>query len=332
MLFKENEVEILIGTYEDYVVGYQIEAASKRKTPVSLEQSFAIRGHSGSVKCLAGSLNGHLVLSAGFDEMVNVLNLKKRKLLQTAEIAVICASFVGDTHVICGCDDGSVLIYEITKGSMNLEKTLCGHKGSVTSISVHPSGKVLLSLSKDNTMRTWNLIKGRCAYVTNIKSQAHIVQWSKTGNEFVIAANNEIYLYNKSGNLQHSIAVVKRINSTEFITNNILCIASDSGDLELLDLTEGKTSTKFKAHEARIKSIKSVQRFSSSSSDDNQARHDEEVYFTTASSDGCVKLWSMVVQQEGSSQHVKEPVELACADVGARLTCMTTVVRSLGCA
>lgn len=38
----------------------------------------------------------------------------------------------------------------------------------VTFIAVHPSGKLALSLGKDLTLRTWNLVKGRPAYTTNL--------------------------------------------------------------------------------------------------------------------------------------------------------------------
>jgi WD40 repeat protein len=35
-----------------------------------------------------------------------------------------------------------------------------GHKEPITSVSIHPSGKLALSVSKDNTMKLWNLVQG----------------------------------------------------------------------------------------------------------------------------------------------------------------------------
>jgi WD40 repeat protein len=35
-----------------------------------------------------------------------------------------------------------------------------GHKGPIHDIAVHPSGKLALSVSKDNTMKLWNLVHG----------------------------------------------------------------------------------------------------------------------------------------------------------------------------
>jgi WD40 repeat protein len=42
-------------------------------------------------------------------------------------------------------------------------------RGRINSLSVHPSGRLLLSVGKDKTLRTWNLIKGRSAFITNLK-------------------------------------------------------------------------------------------------------------------------------------------------------------------
>jgi len=39
---------------------------------------------------------------------------------------------------------------------------------AVTSLSVHPSGKLALSVGYDAALRTWNLVKGRQAYTTNL--------------------------------------------------------------------------------------------------------------------------------------------------------------------
>lgn len=335
---QKDEPEILIGTYEDYVVGYQvltISNAAKKKTKLTngngdddnhkatnpklkyyLEQSFAVRGHSGSVRALAASQDGSLALSVGFDEMINLFGLRKRKLIQTSEGAFNCVTFVGNSHVICGSVDSNIYIYECKSSEMKQVKTLKGHKSAITSISVHPSEKILLSLSKDNSMRTWNLIKGRCAYVTNIKSQAHLIKWSKSGDEFLIAANNEVYLYNNSGVLEHSIKLEKRVNSVEFITHDVFIVATDSGMIEFFDLKKGTLMMKFKAHEIRVKSVKGIEEGGGGDSEKSSC------LFVTASSDGVIKLWST------SKPGHDEPQKLAENDTGTRLTCMTSAVHS----
>lgn len=35
-------------------------------------------------------------------------------------------------------------------------------------VSVHPTGKLALTVGKDRSLRTWNLITGRSAFITNL--------------------------------------------------------------------------------------------------------------------------------------------------------------------
>ena len=41
-------------------------------------------------------------------------------------------------------------------------------------ISIHPSGKLALSAGKDKTLRTWNLMTAKAAYITNIKQSKRL--------------------------------------------------------------------------------------------------------------------------------------------------------------
>lgn len=81
--------------------------------------------------------------------------------------SVTCLEFYKHTHLLSGSDDGTVCVWNAR--TWNCDKTLVAHKGGVTVLSVHPSGKLALTAGKDRALKTWNLIKGRTAYVTNIK-------------------------------------------------------------------------------------------------------------------------------------------------------------------
>lgn len=305
--------EVLVGTYEDFIVGYQI-MIHESKTELSpreysFEQSFAVRFHSGSVRCLTKNQSGTLAISCGVDEMVNIFSLKRRKLLHTMEVPATCATFVRDSHIILGTSEGDIYIYEFSKASVNLVKTLGGHKSAVISMSVHPSAKILLSLSKDNTMRTWNLIKGRSAYVTNIKTGAHSITWSKSGDQFLLVVDSELYHYDLSGSLKKTCKVDKRINHIDFLSDNLVMIASDSGFVEIMDLEKGSLIHKQQAHESRIKSAQVLE------PRDKSKTNDSCPMAITCSSDGQVKLWSI--------QESNKFKELTKVDTGARITCMT---------
>lgn len=361
--------EVLLGTYEDFIVGYRVleirgksSKSSKNEQLINLkndnllysfDQSFAVRCHSGSVKCLATNSKGTLAVTSGNDEMINLLSLKKRKLLHTIEVAANCATFALDSHIIFGSQDGNIYIYEYQNSSIELAKILGGHKGPVTSLSVHPSGKILLSLSSDGTMRTWNLIKGRPAYTTNFKTQAHLVSWSKSGDKFVILDKSDVYCFELSGKLKHKFSSEKRINSVDFVNENTLILASDSGYVEFIDLDKNVSLLKHQAHDTRIKSVKVLNNVTNkpkmenagSDGDDEDDEDEEEsgagyiipandddenddglgkhIRFVTSSSDGSVKLWSfkLNVDDEGS-RDIESVQELTNTDTGSRITCM----------
>ena len=47
--------------------------------------------------------------------------------------------------------------------------TMKGHKGRVNGLSVHPTGKIAISVGKDKTLRLWNLMTGRKASATKLR-------------------------------------------------------------------------------------------------------------------------------------------------------------------
>lgn len=74
-------------------------------------------------------------------------------------------------------------------------------------------------------MKTWNLIKGRTAYVTNIKAVADSVKWSPEGTVWAVSINNVVNIYEvKSAGIKHTIDFKTRVNFVLFLNVSILCV------------------------------------------------------------------------------------------------------------
>ena len=129
---------------------------------------------------------------------------------------ITCVEFFHQGFLFSGSDDGNICVWN-TK-TWNCEKTLKAHAGGVTALSIHPSGKLALSVGKDRAMKTWNLIKGRTAYVTNIKAVADAVKWSPEGTVWGVCINTIANIYEvKSAGIKHTVDFKSRINFILFL-------------------------------------------------------------------------------------------------------------------
>ena len=113
-----------------------------------------------------------------------VYNLNRRRevgvLLEHTD-EVTCMSFVGRSHLLSGSGDNSICVWR-TSDWLCMHK-LGGHKGSITSVAPHPSGKLAVSTAKDRHLILWDLVKGRMAFNTRLEEVGEKVLWSPDGEK-----------------------------------------------------------------------------------------------------------------------------------------------------
>lgn len=166
---------IAAGTYDGLLAGWEIKEKK-------LELTFATAVHEGSIRSLsiAASVKPDVpgsLLSCGYDEALRTHDWSKR-LTSSGEIRTpsdfgtpVCSSFAPpsqhSTHCIVGFTNGKVCIYK--KRDWSVQHVLAGHDGGVSSIAVHPSGKLALSGgNSDGKLKLWDLTKGRLAFVDKV--------------------------------------------------------------------------------------------------------------------------------------------------------------------
>lgn len=74
-------------------------------------------------------------------------------------------------NLLSAAEDGSIHVWKVGGGWHHM-RSLRGHKAAVNDLSIHPSGKVALSVSHDMHLRLWDLYKGRCQYTAPLEAEA----------------------------------------------------------------------------------------------------------------------------------------------------------------
>uniref|UniRef100_A0A674HVA6 PAK1 interacting protein 1 n=2 Tax=Terrapene triunguis TaxID=2587831 RepID=A0A674HVA6_9SAUR len=297
---SRREMELVGGCYEQILFGFAVRPG-ENWTPIP---DFTHHAHTASLSAVA--VNNRYVVTGSRDETIQIYDMKKKiehGALLHHNGTITCLEFYGNAHLLSGAEDGLICIWDTKR--WECLKSIKAHKGHVTSLSIHPSGKLALSVGTDKTLRTWNLVEGRSAFIKNLKQNAHIVKWSPSGEKYVVVITNKVDVYKlETASVSGAITTEKRISSVRFITDSVLAIAGDDEVIRLYDCDSQKCLCEFKAHENRIKDIYSFE---------NQGLQ----VIVTASSDGYIKLWSLELDK------IQDRPSLLCeVNTKARLTCL----------
>ena len=301
-------MEIIIGTYEAFLLGYVLR--KDEEAGYSLQQTFAISDHNSPVRCLAAC--GHFISSGSVDEFIHIYNMKSRTevgILEKHEGTITSLQFATTKYLITTSEDGYILIWK-TGSNWTCEKTLSGHKGfGVTSLALHPSNKLLLSTGKDKKIKTWNLIKGRLAYISKTKEVAENIQWSPKGDHFMVSFDKSVDVYDiGSAGIVHSVSSTVRIQCSDFIDEDLIAIGKDGGCVEIHSFKEEKLVFQFKAHDVRVKGIASF----------TSPKNKKHTWIVTASSSGQVRVWDLK-----DKTWENDPVKVTEINASCRVTCLT---------
>lgn len=242
------DIEIIVGTYEEFLLGYQLvapEDAAQDKR--QLKQTFADKSHAGSIKSVA--VQGPWVASGGSDDRIFIYDMRTRK---QAQILLSHAGTVNTlvfspdlTHLLSGSADGHMIATRV--GSWTTEGDWRkAHAGQpVSHISCHPSSKLALSLGGDLVLNTWNLVKGRVAYKTNLKSKRTLgsspecLSWSTNGDHFTLSGPLLLEVWDiKSANVVRRAKTPSKPICVGWLNEDDCLVGLENGSIAWLSLKD----------------------------------------------------------------------------------------------
>ncbi|WVW81513.1 hypothetical protein I302_103507 [Kwoniella bestiolae CBS 10118] len=353
---------IIAGTYEKLLYGLEGTFSSESISP-KLEPIFIFPAHLACVKAVAASKGGKWLATGSEDEFVKVWDLRRRKevgSLSQHTGSITSLHFPTSSHLITTSEDSTLSLFRTSDWA--LLKSLKGHSGRVNHVDVHPTGRVALSVGKDNTLKMWDLMRGRGAASLPLGSEPEMVKFSQSGTHFAVLFPRKIQIYSLTLKLLHTLETKSRFNTLLFATippvngpeteEELLCVGTEKGVVEVYNIkvgieepqsesedeqedeaegseSKGKGATVERVgtlvgHTNRIKSISAL-RFEVPAEDDEIR---PTILLTTVSSDGLINVYDLFFVENSheiagkGENNTIDPI--ASYDTkGSRLTCVT---------
>ncbi|KIK31766.1 hypothetical protein CY34DRAFT_102802 [Suillus luteus UH-Slu-Lm8-n1] len=211
-----------------------------------------------------------------------------------------------ETMVVCGSEDGSLRLWNITEGSM-IGEPWEGHDDAVRCLDWSPNALEIASGSDDGTIRRWNPDTGRqiAPPIKTSHGWVFAVKYSAQGDKFISGGNGAICVWSRDGKLLVEIKGHGHTVMSLCWSKDGAHIFSGSADdtIRKWRWIDGKELVVLRGHTNSVKSLCLTpnERYIVSASDDysvciwdlktNQAvgnplLHDEEVFAVVMSPDG----------------------------------------------
>ena len=206
---------------------------------------------------------------------------------------------------------------------------MTGHRKEITSLSIHPSGKLALSTSRDSTLRIWDLIKGRCSYHHILEAIADVVAFSPSGSLYALVAGSKVTIHKigKEAGLLGELVHSRRVLCMAWNTDDVLLTGTEAGSIHAWDVSSStQIFEKVKAHQTRLRGLTVTAQTAPQPASPNVHVQlpalEKQTQYTVASaaSDGSVKMWHFSPDKQDDALQIVSEVS-----TGARLTCLGLV-------
>jgi len=321
------------GSYEGSLFGWQLyevervgesDGESDGVEEVAMEARMAFGFHvcPGSLRTVATSASGKYLVCGGTDEVIRIFDMQTNKscgdLAATHQGSITALQFYADSMLLSGSDDCTICIWRMSDWSCL--HILGGHKKGITGLAIHPSGKVALSVSKDNTMKMWNLVEGRIAFTRRLKGSADAVHWDPSGRFYLLVMSTSVVVHAADTNdCVLDMALNQRVNSAVF--------APCTGDWRVVAVCDNKSICVHDSDMAQGKSQPALELPSEHGRPKAVActtGTDGSIFTSVVTSSGVLMVFDDVLFRK--SCMASEEAMCALFSIGAqpRLTCLTT--------
>ncbi|ORY38769.1 WD40 repeat-like protein, partial [Rhizoclosmatium globosum] len=275
---------LVLGSYERLLFGLDVTTTEEG---FKVTQTFTYPAHISSIKAIAVSANAKYLATGASDEHVKLYSLDKNKESGTLfhHTGSITALAFHDTgYLFTASEDATIAI--VRTSDWEPLKKLTGHTTAIQSISIHPTGKLLLSASIDGYLRTWDTAKASCAYTFKLPLPRPVkVCWSKCGLYYAVVFETGVACYQvATGAVLWKTTELGRLVALEFAEINkqpVVIVAGDAKKVVVFNVKKKEVVATFTTpHTTRIKDL-------------SVAFFNNIHILVTCSSDGAIYGWDL---------------------------------------
>ncbi|KAI5954965.1 MAK11 [Candida jiufengensis] len=346
------QFRIFVGSYEHNLLCLSVILDPKNEKEPVFQPIFHFQAHSLSIKTI--DLAKRYLVTGSNDEHIRIYDLQKRKELGTLlshQGTITALKFSKEINttteetqdnlntgkwLLSGSEDGKIIIWR-TK-DWEVFATLKGHTKRINDLSIHPSGKVAISVSEDQTIRLWNLLTGKKASILKIKGKDHLgqsgqfVKWSTDGKQFLVGLSNQTLIYNTSnGKIFKKLKfkstimcmdIVKFNDGKDDNINEWLGIGFSDGSIGFYDyqsiISQDKEEEEEKIWDSKPEEVDAIYRLQGHTNRikdfyflQSQESTENIPLLVSVSSDGKIVIWNLQLRDQ-----------VAIYDTGERLNCI----------
>ncbi|KAH7420754.1 hypothetical protein KP509_13G020800 [Ceratopteris richardii] len=305
-------MKLVAGSYERYLWGWRLD-----KKKEQLQSIFSYPAHLGPIKCIASW--GSVLATGGEDDTIKIFDTNSNKDMGTLTHhtgSVTTLSFYGSSvypsNLLSGSEDGMICLWDTD--TWLLYKSMKGHRKGVCDLSIHPSGRLCISVGRDSHLNMYDLIKGRRCFTSKLSSAASLIQFSPVdGNTYALVTDNSIAIHSsENGNHLRTLRHEKQVLCMAQHEDNVLFTGGEDCTIKVWDTRSAEAI--FSVNNAHTKRVKGLCVWAS-----DQATENTEHKIGSASSDGSIFIWDTRRIQNGDNI-----TPLVRAETKARLTCLVT--------
>lgn len=185
------------------------------------------------------------------------------------------------------------------------------HKKGVNDLSVHPSGKLALTVGRDSCLAMVNLVRGRRSFCCSLGKEASMVKFDCSGDKFFMVMDEKISVHEaEDAKLILELESKKKVLCIAPGMNGLVYGGGEDRNLTAWDTVSGKVAYCIEdAHSYRLKGIVVLSKI-------DGASEDELFLVASASSDGIIRVWDVRMANKNKS------IPLAEVNTKSRLTCL----------